>query len=275
MPIKKDETGKRWVEMQVLVPGTPEQVWEAMATGPGYAAWFVKANIEPRVGGAFSIDFGQGAVTSGEVTAWDPPNKVAYVEREWSPGAPPVATEITITGRSGDRCVVRMVHSLFTSSDEWDDQIEGFESGWPGFFAVLHVYLGHFAGAPAASFMAVTQVSEDALSAWMRFADSLGFAGVNTGQRLTSSSGPERWSGVVERIHQDAAMRYAVLRLEAPASGVALVGSLGSAATPSTVSVNRYFYGENAESLNVEHEPRWRDWINTTFTIQSAEPAAT
>ncbi len=156
MPIRKDETGRRWVEMELLVPGTPDQVWEAMATGPGNEAWFLKADIEPHVGGALRFHFGQGVATSGNVTTWNPPHQFAYVERDWEPGAPPVATEITIAARSGDRCVVRMVHSLFASSDDWDDQLEGFESGWPGFFRVLHLYLEHFAGMAAASFMAMT-----------------------------------------------------------------------------------------------------------------------
>src|SRR5688572_19853338 len=110
MPIKKDGTGKRWVEMELLVPGTPEQVWHAVATGPGTTAWFVRTEIEPRVGGAVLFDFGEGATSKGEVTAWEPHHRIEYVEREWQEGAPPVATEITVTGRSGDRCVVRMVH---------------------------------------------------------------------------------------------------------------------------------------------------------------------
>ncbi|WP_287073272.1 hypothetical protein [Mesorhizobium sp.] len=38
MPIKKDETGKRWVEMEFITPCTPEQVWRAIATGPGNTA---------------------------------------------------------------------------------------------------------------------------------------------------------------------------------------------------------------------------------------------
>jgi uncharacterized protein YndB with AHSA1/START domain len=38
-------------ENTVEVPGTPEQVWEAIATGPGTEAWFVPAEIEGRVGG--------------------------------------------------------------------------------------------------------------------------------------------------------------------------------------------------------------------------------
>ena len=36
-------TGKRWIEMEFVVPGTPEQVWQAVATGPGNTAWFTRA----------------------------------------------------------------------------------------------------------------------------------------------------------------------------------------------------------------------------------------
>ena len=113
MPIKTDDTGKRWVEMELIVPGTPEQVWQAMATGPGNSAWFTKTRIDGRVGGAVDFDFGPNGASTGEVTIWEPPFRFGYVEREWSDGAPPVATEIIVTSRSGGRCVVRMVHSLF------------------------------------------------------------------------------------------------------------------------------------------------------------------
>lgn len=264
MPIKKDAAGKRWVEMELLVPGTPEQVWQAMATGPGNAAWFTKSEIEPRVGGLLRFDFGQGATTSGEVTMWEPPHQLSYVEREWQQGAPPVATEITITSRSGDQCVVRMVHSLFTSSDDWDDQIEGFEDGWPGFFAVLRVYLAHFAGASAASFMAMAPASTDSLSTWLRLGEALGLAGASVGERRTASSGPEPWSGVVEHVRQDAQQRYVLLRLDSPAPGVALVGTYDKGQGTS-VGLCRYFYGENAAALAAESEPRWRDWLTETF----------
>ncbi|SJM29308.1 hypothetical protein BQ8482_111238 [Mesorhizobium delmotii] len=125
MPIKKDETGKRWVEMEFITPGTPEQVWRAMATGPGNTAWFTKTTIDEHVGGRLHFDFGPNGASTGEVTIWEPPFRFGYVEREWSEGAPPVATEITVTSRSGDRCVVRMVHSylprLTTGTISWKD----------------------------------------------------------------------------------------------------------------------------------------------------------
>lgn len=278
MPIKKDGTGNRWIEMELLVPGTPEQVWQAMATGPGNAAWFVGGEIEPRVGGAFRLDFGEGAITTGEVTAWEPPHRFSYVERDWGQDAPPIATEITITSRSGDRCVVRMVHSLFTSSDDWDDQVEGFESGWPGFFAVLRIYLAHFAGAKAASFMAMTPAGEDSLSVWLRLGETLDLAGANVGEHRTAVSGPEPWSGVVEHVHQDAQQRYVILRLDEPSPGIALVGtydkgatSHGAAGAGTNVSLNRYFYGDGAAASAAESEVRWRDWLTRTFGEPGSE----
>ena len=264
MPIKKDALGKRWVEMELIVVGTPEQVWHAMATGPGNAAWFTKGEIEPRVGGKFVLDFGGGVTTAGEVTTWEPPHQFSYVERDWDKGAPPVATEITIASRAGGRCVVRMVHSLFTSSDAWDDQIEGFERGWPGFFVLLGIYLEHFAGASAATFMVVSPTTGDSLSTWCRLSEALGVVGANSGEQRTSSSAPESWTGVVEHIHQDARQRYVIVRVETPSPGSVLVGTYEKGGG-TNVTVCRYFYGENAMRFAADGEPRWRQWLNTTF----------
>jgi uncharacterized protein YndB with AHSA1/START domain len=273
MPINIDGT-KRWVEMQLLVPGTPEQVWHAVATGPGYAAWFVKGDIEPRVGGQFKLDFGEGVVTAGEVTAWDPPHRIGYVERDWQPGAPPVATEITIVGREGNQCVLRMVHTLFTSSGEWDDQVEGFENGWPGFFAILRLYLAHFPGATASSFIVFAPAAGDARSTWRQITDSLGLVGANVGDRRGSSDGPEPWSGIVEHIHQDARQRWTLVRLDDPAPGAVLVGVSADAklsgAVGTNVSVCRYFYGNDPVANVAQVHDAWREWLATTFAASTA-----
>src|SRR3990170_123319 len=57
MPVKKDASGRRSVEAEVEVPGTPEEVWQAIATGPGISSWFVPTRVEERVGGAAISDF--------------------------------------------------------------------------------------------------------------------------------------------------------------------------------------------------------------------------
>jgi len=83
---------------------------------------------------------------------------------------------------------VRRVHSLFTSSDAWDEQIEGFESGWPGLFVLLRINLERFVGASAATFMVIAPTSGDALATWRRLSEALGVAGANSSERRTSSS---------------------------------------------------------------------------------------
>ncbi len=266
MPIKVDASGRRWVEMELVVAGTPEQVWAAVATGPGNAGWFVAAEIEPKVGGALAFDFGGGASSRGEVTHWDPPNRFCYVEREWKDDAPPVATEITVTARSGDRCLVRMMHSLFTSSDAWDDELEGFESGWATFFAILQLYVPHFAGAPAGSFMFAFPTGGEPLPVWRRLVQELGLAGVDVGERRTLT-GPEAASGRVERVGQDAEQRYVVLRLDEPNPGIVAVGLHVTPTSPPTlrVGVCRYVYGDGAKAIAEEHGATWYRWLDQTF----------
>src|SRR5687767_10220792 len=100
MPVKKDESGKRWVELEFLVPGSPQEVWAAMATGPGYPAWFTPSAIEERVGAKISFGYGEGVTWSGMVTTWEPPHRFGYDEHGWSGGAPALATEVVITGRA-------------------------------------------------------------------------------------------------------------------------------------------------------------------------------
>ncbi len=129
--------------------------------------------------------------------------RFGYVERDWSEGAPSLATEITVTARSGDRCVVRMVHSLFASTDDWDDQMEGFESGWPGFFEVLRLYLSHFADMKAAVAFAMTSIEAPQLNVWKRLTEGLGLAGANAGEERTAQQMPEPLSGTVERVEQN------------------------------------------------------------------------
>ena len=50
MPVRKDENGQRSVEAEAEVPGSPEEVWRAIATGKGISSWFVPTTVEEREG---------------------------------------------------------------------------------------------------------------------------------------------------------------------------------------------------------------------------------
>src|SRR5262245_28311497 len=72
MPVKKDASGRRWVVVEAEVPGTPEQVWAAIATGPGISSWFVPSKVEEREGGIATADFGPGMESRATITVWEP-----------------------------------------------------------------------------------------------------------------------------------------------------------------------------------------------------------
>ena len=62
MSVKKEASGPRSVQVEVEVPGTPEEVWQAIATGPGISAWMVPAEFEVHDGKpvAVKMNFGPG-----------------------------------------------------------------------------------------------------------------------------------------------------------------------------------------------------------------------
>ena len=71
---------ERSIELEIEVPGTPEQVWQAIATGPGITSWYVPHQVEERKDGAMSASFGDGPEmqVNGRVAEWDPPRRVLF-----------------------------------------------------------------------------------------------------------------------------------------------------------------------------------------------------
>jgi len=66
MAIKKEPSGRRSIQVEVEVPGTPEEVWRAIGTGAGISSWFVPSKMEERQGGELVCTF---APLSAETTA--------------------------------------------------------------------------------------------------------------------------------------------------------------------------------------------------------------
>jgi uncharacterized protein YndB with AHSA1/START domain len=137
----------RAIDLEVEVAGTPEQVWQAIATGAGISAWLQPTTVEERVGGAFAFDMtalGLGLNDSGRVTAWEPPHRFATGGVRWqAPGAPAalLATEWLVETVSGGTCRVRMVMSGFGSGAAWDREIQALTEGMRTALAQLRSYL--------------------------------------------------------------------------------------------------------------------------------------
>lgn len=147
---KNSSRESRRIELEVEVPGTPEEVWEAIATGPGISAWLHPTEVEQRQGGAFSFDMGLGSGRHyGTVTGWDPPRRfVQEVDWQASESAPAarLATEWHVEARDGGTCVVRLVMSGFGSGAAWDEEIDGLSQGMQAALDSLRNYLVARAG---------------------------------------------------------------------------------------------------------------------------------
>ena len=265
MSVKKEASGRRSVQVEVEVPGTPEEVWQAIATGPGIASWFVPTSFEERDGKpvAMTSTFGPGIESRSAVTAWDPPHMFAAQGQGWG-GSPPIATEWTVEARAGGVCLVRVVHSLFASTEDWDNQLEGTESGWPGFFRTLRIYLTHFRGQRSALMQFVTPAAGTEAEAWDRLTAAFGLAGVSIGQHWTAPAGVPPLSGVAEYISQRP--HDALLRLETPGPGVAALGTF-TMGDQSMVALSFYYYGDQAAETAARETPPWQAWINARFPL--------
>ena len=88
--IKLDSSGRRSIQVEAEVPGAPEQVWEAIATGPGIGSWFYPTDLEERVGGVLKYDTGSEMVqVPAKVAIWDPPRRFQHDGKDCGPlGAP-------------------------------------------------------------------------------------------------------------------------------------------------------------------------------------------
>jgi uncharacterized protein YndB with AHSA1/START domain len=274
MPVKIDDSGRRSVEAEVEVPGTPEEVWQAIATGPGISAWFVPSEVDERVGGAVACNFGPGMESLSTITEWEPPHRfVAESRDDLGPDDPTVATEWSVQARSGGACVVRVVHSWFMESDDWDEQYEWHTYGWLSFFRVLRAYLTHFRGRPGASFQAVGAAPEPKEAAWAALTEPLGLGGAEVGQRVATPAGAPPLAGTVDWAGQPAWPEELLIRLDEPAPGLAhlVPHPMGGQII---FTARFYLYGEDAAAAVARAEPAWQAWMNEWFPMPAEATAA-
>jgi uncharacterized protein YndB with AHSA1/START domain len=267
MSVKQDASGRRSVQVEFEVPDTPEEVWQAIATGPGISSWFVPAEIEERDGkpAAMKLTFGPGMEARSVVTAWDPPRMFAAQGEGWG-GSPPIATEWSVEARGGGVCIVRIVHSLFASTDDWDNQLEGTKSGWSGFLRTLRIYLTHFRGQRSAIMQLTAPAAGTEAEAWEALTAALGVKGLSVGQRWTAPAGVPSLGGVAEYLTQSP--YDALLRLDKPGPGVAALGVFTfPGGDQSMVAMNFYLYGDQAAETVARVTPPWQAWIQERFPM--------
>ena len=112
---------------EVILRASPDEVWDAIATKAGNAAWMFPNEIDPSGAGA---------------TAWDPPHHFAVRQEQgdWFN-----ALECVIEARDGGTTLLRYAHSgVFV--DDWDNQYDAVRQHTDFYLHTLSQYLEHFKG---------------------------------------------------------------------------------------------------------------------------------
>ena len=283
MPVKKDDEGRRYVQAEVEVPGSPEEVWEAIATAKGISSWFVPTRSDEREGGEVVNSFGPGMDSVAKITSWDPPHSFS-AESEGGPGS--IATEWIVEGRRGGQCVVRVVHRWFADSDDWDGEFEGHAYGWAAsFFRILRLYLTHFSGEACSAFDLAGFRSASPPQTWATFTAALEID--REAGRVSAREGTPELAGTIESLEVTdpellAARETApqiraalegmegedpelLLTLERPAPGLMHVFSMAMG-DQTMISVRVFLYGDEGVRSARPMKAAWREWLARDFS---------
>ena len=212
------------LQFSVEVPGTPEQVWDAVATAKGMSAWFLPTEMEEREGGSLHFTMGAEMGSDGRVTDWDPPHRIVY-EEDWAalmgkdPDAlSPLTSEFLVEAQSGGTCVVRVTSSGFGTGAEWESEFwEDMGTNWMPFFDNLRLYLAHFPGQEATQLEATESFTGDAEALWSTLHGALALGEVGSTVEVRGAT------GTIERVGD----RQVLIRLSAPVPGMLSVFAYG------------------------------------------------
>ena len=227
------------IRKEVTLPTTPDQVWEAIATEAGLAAWFMPMPVDPN---------------SGMVVAWEPGRRLAVRTPVADDGATQ-AFEYLIEARDQGTTVLRFVHSGVLGAD-WAGEFEAMtSSGWDMYLATLSEYLTHFAGRPAQYIEAEGPPPSARPECWPRLAEALGLASAVTPGRAARVDLPDL--GPIDGEVDYVGVGYVGIR-----TTEALIRFHGRASIGMTVAVSHHAYAPvDAEATT----KAWARWLASVF----------
>lgn len=263
-------TGTRSIDLSIDVPGTPEEVWHAIATGPGITSWFIPMTVDEEVDGDVVMDFGSLGRETARVAAWDPPRRVVF---ESSPTRGPLlAYEWTVEAAAGGTCVVRLVNSGFGTEPGFDGDYDGMSAGWKIFMRNLRLQLTHFRGQDAHAVIPITMLPGPNAVAWSTFCSALGVTPDAGPGDSISTNGPEvpALQATVDSVVRGSAATACLLVLDGPVPGTGFIAAEGDGAHVAC-SLYLYLYGDGAAKAGRE----WTEWMAKSMPMPAPEPAET
>lgn len=152
----------RFIALEMLVAGTPEEIFEAWVREDRIDRFFGSGarRLEPREGGLYEITFGvrpDGEIAGprgNRILKYQPPHALDF---EWSMpffaehlNTRPLPTWVELRlepfGDDGKRTRLRLAHHGFGSGEDWDRCFAFFQRGWFDILFRLRLHRQFFVG---------------------------------------------------------------------------------------------------------------------------------
>jgi uncharacterized protein YndB with AHSA1/START domain len=245
------------IASELEVDATPEQVWEAVSTGPGWDSWFMGRNeIEPGEGGAVRWSIG-GFTATSTVATWDPPKR--FVSKgDVGPDGSLHQFDYQIEPREGGGSSIKYVHSGFLGGDDWETEYAAMNEGDPMYFQKLVEYVTYFSG---------------------RFATPIDAHGPNVPDRDHAFAAMRAGLGLSDDVAEGDRVRLTPDGF-APIEGVVDCVSPSFLGVRSSDALYRFIYGFDGSVMIGHHlfaagvdqrqvEKDWAAWLDRLFEVAS------
>jgi hypothetical protein len=231
----------------VELNATPDQIWQAVATGAGQQAWMFPTGGE--------IPSAVGETIMGHVVeAFDPPHHFR-VHLDGENGFFNTL-EYVIEGRDGSTTVLHYLHSGVITED-WDHQYDAVDQHTDFYLHTLGQYLSHFAGRPAAYVGAEGPQGSSAPHAFEAVQRQLGVAEAAEGERVTLAiPGLAPIEGVVDY------RRHAFLGIR---SEDALYRFFGRNAFGMPIGLGHHLFAADVDQE--AQQQAWSSWLSGVFAV--------
>ncbi len=196
----------RDIVLTVELDASVEDVFRAVTEGTEIAKWLApEARVTPPQGGQpgrIWVSWGEGMGTEHEIEIFEAPKRMRHPSGQNGETKAELYADWSIEAREGGKTALRLVHSGFSASADWDNEYDAHERGWRLMLLNLRHYFARHAHQPAVHLPFFKNVESRRAPIWSPLLRKFGFAAtpkVGDRFRFTAPSG-EVLTGVVDLV---------------------------------------------------------------------------
>jgi uncharacterized protein YndB with AHSA1/START domain len=174
------KTNTRDLQLSVELDASPEDVFRAVTDGTELAKWLAPgARVTPPEGekkGSIWISWGEGMSVEHEIEIFDAPKRLRHPSGKNGETKAPLYADWLVDARAGGKATLRLVHSGFSASADWDAEFEAHARGWKLMLQNLRQYFSRHPHEPAVHLPFMSSVDSPHGSIWKTLLGTLGLS---------------------------------------------------------------------------------------------------